>query len=140
MCVSESNEAQSDLENQKLRFLLEGLRRGSDELPYTVRLVDETRPAEPIRSVASRSSLIRLGIELANAALEADDEVILGDDLRPRTTSAEPGLLHVLLMDDKPSPRAPRRGGLGCFLAMLLAIGMLVLAGIGVMTVVEWLL
>ncbi len=128
----------SVLEDQKLRFLLDGLERNTFELPYTLRLVEETRPAEPIRAVASRATLVRLGIELAQAAIDAREEVVLDGNLRPQIDATQPGLIHVLLMGEKPTTREPRKGGLGCFLLILMTIGVLVLAGIGLLTLIGW--
>ncbi len=135
---SPSNREIADaLDDQKLRFLLDGLERNTFQLPYTLRLVEETRPVEPIRAVASRATLVRLGIELAQAAMEAREEVILGDDLRPRTDAGQ-GLVHVLVMGEKPAARGPRKGDLGCFLLILATIAILVLAAIGLLTVMGW--
>lgn len=128
----------SVLDDQKLRFLLDGLERNSFELPYTLRLVEETRPLEPIRAVASRATLVRLGIELAQAAIDAREEVVLDSSLRPQTDAIQPGLVRVLLMGDKPASRGPSKGGLGCFLLILMTVGVLILAAIGLLTVTGW--
>lgn len=138
---STDSDIQTVLDDQKLRFLLMSLlvlERDTFELPYTLRLVEETRPMEPIRAVASRGTLVRLGIELAQAAINAREEVVLDGDLRPAADTGQ-GLVHIMVMGEKPAPRGPRKGGLGCFLLILATIGFFVLAGIGLLTVLGWL-
>lgn len=102
----------------------------------------ETGPedASVIRGVANRAGLLRLGLRLALAAIEADTIVSVGADGRVNR-DAQVGLIEITLADEPPEQRLPsgqKLSAIGTFALCGCGIAVLALLLVGFVTCAGW--
>jgi hypothetical protein len=130
---------QPTIDMQRVQFVLRDLLKTTrGQAP----IVELSRPADsmPLRAVASRSGLLRLGLRLALAALEADPTISIHPD-GSVTEQGPPGVVEIVLTEETTLPRRPDESFspiLAGFISVTV-VAILGLAFIGFGTLLDWL-
>jgi hypothetical protein len=119
--------AKDDFDFQRARLVLNDLERSIRGRTPTLAFEWDEGPARAIRGVANRVGLLRMGLQLASLAIEADAIVAVRADGRV-TGDGEGGLIEISLIDE---PLASRRAEP----QRLSRVGFAALVGCGILTV-----
>jgi hypothetical protein len=134
-----------DFQSKRVQLILRDLEHSLRGRAAMLEFQTEPQATSLVRGVASRAGLLRLGLRLAQAALDADAIVSVGPDGRVNR-DADVGLIEITLTEEPFEKRRPDDSKLSTFGTLALcgcgiAVLALLLVGLGTVAslIAKWL-
>jgi hypothetical protein len=129
-----------DFQFKRVQLILRDLEHSLRGRAAILEFETEPQASSIIRGVANRAGLLRLGLRLAQAAIEADTIVSVGPDGRVNR-DAQVGLIEIALADESVEQHLPsgqKLSAFGTFALCGCGIAVLALLLVGLVTCAGW--